>query len=106
MIVTTFGFVGAPISPCFVRIELRIERGILFRLSGVSRTAAKSAQARIRSALLSCGYRWPGKAITVNIAPAELSRTSTAYDLPIALCILAAEGHISKERLSEIAAEG
>ena len=106
MIVTTFGFVGAPISPCFVRIELRIERGILFRLSGVSHTAAKSAQARIRSALLSCGYRWPGKAITVNIAPAELSRTSTAYDLPIALCILAAEGHISKERLSEIAAAG
>ena len=106
MIVTTFGFVGGPISPCFVRIELRIERGMLFRLSGVSSTAAKSAKARIRSALLSCGYRWPGKAITVNIAPADLSRTSTAYDLPIALCILAAEGHICKKRLREIAASG
>ena len=106
MIVTTFGYVGAPISPCFVRIELRIERGMLFRLSGVSSSSAKSAKARIRSALLSCGYRWPGKAITVNIAPADLSRTSTAYDLPIALCILAAEGHISKPRLREIAASG
>ena len=106
MIVTTFGFVGGPISPCFVRIELRVERGMLFRLSGVSGSSAKSAKARIRSALLSCGYRWPGKAITVNIAPADLSRTSTSYDLPIALCILAAEGHISKCRLKIIATSG
>tara|TARA_B110000444_G_scaffold261501_1_gene314302 strand:- start:4745 stop:5047 length:303 start_codon:yes stop_codon:yes gene_type:complete len=76
---------------------------MLFRLSGVS---GSSAKARIRSALLSCGYRWPGKAITVNIAPADLSRTSTSYDLPIAMCILAAEEHISKSRLKIISTSG
>ncbi|MDA1382633.1 MAG: magnesium chelatase, partial [Bacteroidetes bacterium] len=88
MIVSTFGFAGSPGSPSFVRVELRIERGVLFRISGFSSQAAKASSARIRSALMSCGHRWPGKAITVNIAPAEVSRTSTAYDLPIALAIL------------------
>ena len=94
MIVSTFGFAGSPGSPSFVRVELRIERGILFRISGFSAQAAKASFARIRSALMSCGHRWPGKAITVNIAPAEVSRTSTAYDLPIALAILASQGAI------------
>ena len=106
MIVSTFGFAGSPGSPSFVRVELRIERGILFRISGFSSQAAKASSARIRSALMSCGHRWPGKAITVNIAPAEVSRTSTAYDLPIALAILASQGAIPTSGLSSLASAG
>jgi magnesium chelatase family protein len=106
MIVSTFGFAGLPGSPSFVRVELRFERGILFRISGFSIQAAKASSARIRSALMSCGHRWPGKAITVNLAPADLSRTSTAFDLPIALAILASRGVIPKSALPYIASAG
>jgi magnesium chelatase family protein len=106
MIVSTFGFAGSPGSPSFVRVELRFERGILFRISGFSSQAAKASSARIRSALMSCGHRWPGKAITVNIAPAEMSRTSTAYDLPVTLAILASRGVIPKSSLQYLASAG
>jgi magnesium chelatase family protein len=55
---------------------------------------------------MSCGHRWPGKAITVNIAPAEVSRTSTAYDLPIALAILASQGVIPTSGLRSLSSAG
>ncbi len=106
MIVSTFGFAGSPGSPSFVRVELRLERGILFRISGISNQAARAAATRIRSALMACGHRWPGKAITVNLAPADLSRTSTAFDLPIALAVLASSGIIPSSSLKHIAAAG
>jgi magnesium chelatase family protein len=106
MIVSTFGFAGSPGSPSFVRVELRLERGVLFRISGISNQAARASATRIRSALMACGHRWPGKAITVNLAPADLSRTSTAYDLPIALAVLASSGIIPSSALTHIAAAG
>ena len=106
MIISTFGFAGSPGSPSFARVELRIERGILFRISGMSHQAAISSATRIRSALMACGHRWPGKAITVNLAPAELSRTSTAFDLPIALAVLASSGIIPPSSLKHIASAG
>ena len=103
----TFGFVGnADYLPSFVRLELRVERGFMFRLSGVTSSAAKALQARVRSALLTCGYRWPGKAITVNIAPATTARSTTELDLPIALSILAALGKIPKSSIKGIAFSG
>ena len=97
MVVPTFGFVGNSDMPSFVRVELRVERGFLFRLSEVNISATKSLQARVRSALISCGYRWPGKGITVNIAPASDARSTTQLDLSSALAILAAEGKIPKQ---------
>lgn len=106
MIVSTFGFAGSPGAPSFVRVELRLERGVLFRISGISNRAARASATRIRSALMACGHRWPGKAITVNLAPADLSRTSTAFDLPIALAVLASSGIIPSSSLKQIAAAG
>ena len=91
MVIQTFGFVGNADKPAFVRIELRIERGFLFRVSGVAYSSAKSLQARVRSALLSCNYRWPGKAITINISPSIEARCTPQLDLPIAIAILASE---------------
>lgn len=107
MLIKTFGFVGnADYLPSFVRVELRVERGFMFRLSGVTSSAAKALQARVRSALLTCGYRWPGKAITVNIAPATTARSTTELDLPIALSILAALGKIPKSSIKGTAFSG
>ena len=89
-----------------MRVELRIERGFLFRLSGLSTTAAKAAQTRIRSALLACGNRWPGKGISVNIAPATELRNTTELDLPIALALLAAQGVIAPSTIKSTAFSG
>lgn len=106
MLIKTFGFVGKTGMPSFVRVELRVERGFLFRLSGVNTSAAKALQARVRSALIACGYRWPGKGITVNISPAVQTRSTTQLDLPIALAILASEGQIPKQSIKHTAFSG
>ncbi len=106
MLIQTFGFVGTSNKPAFVRVELRIERGFLFRLSGVTSSSAKSLHARVRSALLSCNYKWPGKAITVNISPAAEARNTSQLDLPIALAILAAEGKIPENAIRNFAFSG
>lgn len=90
----------------FVRIELRVERGILFRISGMANTAARAAQARIRSALISCGYKWPGKGITINISPATSPSSARKFDLAIALCILVAEGKIHRSPLRNLILSG
>ena len=115
MLIKTFGFAEGS-SPDLarpekfradlVRIELRVERGILFRISGMGASAAKAAQARIRSALLSCGFKWPGKGITINVSPASISRNSSNYDLAIALCILAAEGKVPTNKIEELIISG
>ena len=106
MLIETFGVVGNSDRPSFVRVELIIERGFLFRLSGLSTTAAKAAQTRIRSALLTCGNRWPGKDISVNIAPATELRNTTELDLPIALALLAAQGVIAPSTIKSTAFSG
>lgn len=106
MLIETFGVVGNSDRPSFVRVELRIERGFLFRLSGLSTTAAKAAQTRIRSALLAFGNRWPGKGISVNIAPATELRNTTELDLPIALALLAAQGVIAPSTIKSTAFSG
>ncbi len=106
MLIKTLGFVGNADLPSFIRLELRVERGFMFRLSGVTSSAAKALQGRVRSALLTCGYRWPGKAITVNIASATTARSTTELDLPIALSILAALGKIPKSSIKGTAFSG
>lgn len=110
MLIKTFGFAegSSPdlAHPNLVRIELRVERGILFRISGMAGNAAKAAQARIRSALLSCGYKWPVKGITINISPATESRNSSMYDLAIATCILAAEGKVPNKKIDKLVISG
>lgn len=60
----------------------------------------------MRSALLSCNYKWPGKAITVNISPAAEARNTTQLDLFIALEILAAEGNIPENAIRNFAFSG
>ena len=90
MLIETFGVVGNSDRPSFVRVELRIERGFLFRLSGLSTTAAKAA-IEIRSA--HCLWnRWPG-GISVNIAPAMAEHCD---DLP-QHCLLALRALCSRQ---------
>ena len=62
-------------------------------------SAVRESQQRIKSAIEHLGFRWPGKGITINLAPAGLRKEGAAYDLPLALGILAASGQIESRGL-------
>lgn len=73
-----------------VTIETAIIQGIGIHIVGLAVEQVKESLLRTITALLTCGYSIPGKKIIINIAPADLSKTGSAYDLPMALSILAA----------------
>src|SRR5262245_41846258 len=68
---------------------------------GLAEGAVKESKDRIRAAVKNCGYTFPSKRITINLAPADIKKEGSAYDLPMAVGILAAEGLIEKQRLNE-----
>lgn len=83
-----------------VTIEVNALRGIKFFLVGLPDNAVKESQQRINSAFHQNGLRFPSKQIIVNMAPADIKKEGSAYDLPIAVGILAADEKISTEKLS------
>jgi len=84
-----------------VTVEVRVDRGIHFLMVGLPDSAVRESQQRIKSAIEHLGYRWPGKGITINLAPAGLRKEGAAYDLPLALGILAASEQIEPAGLDE-----
>ena len=87
------------ISATLVTIEVNALRGIKFYLVGLPDNAVKESQQRINSALHHNGLRFPSKQIIVNMAPADIKKEGSAYDLPIAVGILAADEIISTTKL-------
>jgi len=78
-----------------VRVEVHVGGGkAAFQLVGLPDTAVREAKERVRAAVLSSGYRFPSRRLTVNLAPAEIPKAGSAYDLPIALGVLAASGAV------------
>jgi len=90
MLVKTFGSSVQGISAAIITIEVNISPGIKFSIVGLADNAIKESHQRIESALKNNGYHWPGRKIIVNMAPADIRKEGSAYDLPIALGILAA----------------
>jgi magnesium chelatase family protein len=68
---------------------------------GLPEGAVKESKDRIRAAVKNCGYTFPAKRITINLAPADIKKEGSAYDLPMAVGILAAEGNIDKILLED-----
>ena len=77
-----------------IRIEVNIDRGIAYHLIGLPDSAIRESGYRISAALKNSGFRMPGKKITINLAPADLRKEGSAYDLPMAIGILVASGQI------------
>lgn len=75
-----------------VTVEVEIDRGIGLHLWGLADAAVKESVLRTTTALVSQGYHIPGKKIVINLAPADLRKNGSGYDLPIALGIIAASG--------------
>lgn len=78
-----------------VTVEVNIERGIGIYLVGLADAAVKESLLRTTTALESLGFQIPGKKIVINLAPADLRKNGSGYDLPIALGIIAASGQYS-----------
>lgn len=101
MLVKTFGYAVQGINATKVTIEVSIGIGINFYLVGLPDSAVKESQQRIDTALKQVGLKIPGKQITVNMAPADIRKEGSAYDLPIAIGILAASEQISDAKITE-----
>lgn len=83
-----------------VSVEVHISNGLpALTLVGLPETTVKEARDRVRSAIINCGFSFPPKRITVNLAPADLPKEGGRYDLSIALAILVASEQLRGDRL-------
>ena len=82
-----------------IAVEVNVDKGIGYHLVGLPDNAIRESNFRIAAALLNNGYKIPGKKITINMAPADLRKEGSAYDLTLALGILSASGQIMAEEL-------
>ena len=99
MLVKVYGAAVQGVDATIVTIEVNTSRGVKFFLVGLPDAAVKESHERIRAALGNTGYKVPAAQITVNMAPADIRKEGSAYDLPIAIGILAASDIIVTERL-------
>ena len=97
MLVKTYGSAVEGISAVTVTVEVNISQGVGYNLVGLPDNAVKESSHRINAAFETNGFRWPGKKITVNMAPADMRKEGASFDLPIAIGILAASGQIPDE---------
>jgi magnesium chelatase family protein len=101
MLVKTFGSAVYGISATTITVEVNCDVGTRFYLVGLPDNAVKESQQRLLAAFKNIGMKMPGRKIVVNMAPADIRKEGSAYDLTIALGILAASEQISGEGLSD-----
>lgn len=101
MLVKTYGSAVYGVDAITITVEVNIDTGINFFLVGLPDSAVKESQQRIDAALSNNGYRLPGKKITINMAPADIRKEGSAYDLPLALGILAASEQITAPHIEQ-----
>ena len=99
MLVKTFAAALQGISAMIVTIEVNCTKGIQFLLVGLPDVAVRESHERIISALQENGYKFPRQRVVINMAPADIRKEGTAYDLPLAIGILAAAGDLEPTRL-------
>ncbi|AZI67051.1 ATP-binding protein [Kaistella daneshvariae] len=102
MLVKIYGSAIHGVSAQTITIEVNVDTGgVGYHLVGLPDNAIKESSYRISAALKNIGFKIPGKKITINMAPADLRKEGSAYDLSIALGILAASEQIKAENISE-----
>ncbi|MCF8366510.1 MAG: YifB family Mg chelatase-like AAA ATPase [Bacteroidales bacterium] len=101
MLVKVFGSAIQGVNAITITVEVNIGKGVNFFLVGLPDSAVKESQQRIESALTYNGFRLPGKKIVINMAPADIRKEGSAYDLTIALGVLAASEQIKSENIDQ-----
>ncbi len=99
MLVKTFGSAVVGVDAITITIEVNADRGFKFFMVGLPDNAVKESQHRIESALKNVGLKMPGKKLVINMAPADIRKEGSAYDLTIAIGILAASGQMNNEEV-------
>ncbi|KPM33585.1 Mg chelatase, subunit ChlI [Croceitalea dokdonensis DOKDO 023] len=101
MLIKVFGSAVFGVEATTVVVEVNIDKGIGYHLVGLPDNAIKESNYRIAAALQNNGYKIPGKKITINMAPADLRKEGSAYDLTLALGILSASNQIKSEHIEK-----
>ncbi|SDT65016.1 magnesium chelatase family protein [Mucilaginibacter mallensis] len=101
MLVKTFGSAVFGIEAITITVEVNIAAGTKFFIVGLPDNAIKESYFRIESALRNCGFRMPRQQVVVNMAPADIRKEGSAYDLTIVTGVLAASGQIETENLDK-----
>ena len=101
MLVKTFGAAVQGVSATIITIEVNVTQGVQFFLVGLPDNAVKESRERIVSALRQNGHAFPRTQMVINMAPADIRKEGTAYDLPLAIGILAADEKIAADKLSQ-----
>ncbi len=101
MLVKTFGSAVYGIEALTITVEVNIASGTKFFIVGLADVAVKESYFRIESALRNCGFRMPRQQVVVNMAPADIKKEGSSYDLTIAFGVLAASSQIDAEQLDK-----
>ncbi len=101
MLVKTYGSAVFGVDALTITIEVSIGGGNKYHIVGLPDNAIKESLRRIESAIQTTGLRMPRQKIVVNLAPADIRKEGSAYDLPIAIGILAASGQLEEQLLAE-----
>ncbi|MGB7842110.1 MAG: YifB family Mg chelatase-like AAA ATPase [Salinimicrobium sp.] len=101
MLVKVYGSAVFGVEATTITVEVNVDTGIGYHLVGLPDIAVKESSFRIAAALKNVGRNFPGKKITVNMAPADLRKEGSAYDLTFAMGILIASGQIKAENIGD-----
>lgn len=101
MLTKVYGSAVFGVEATTITVEVNIDKGIGYHLVGLPDNAIKESNYRIAAALQNNGYKIPGKKITLNMAPADMRKEGSAYDLTLAIGILVASDQIKAEHLDE-----
>ncbi|CCH56099.1 Mg chelatase, subunit ChlI [Fibrisoma limi BUZ 3] len=98
MLAKTFGAAVYGVNATIITIEVAVGQGLRFFMVGLPDSAVKESEQRVEASLKFFGYRMPRQKVVVNLAPADIRKEGTAYDLPIALCVLQSSEQMNTER--------
>jgi len=101
MLVKVYGSAVFGVEATTITVEVNIDKGIGYHLVGLPDNAVKESNYRIAAALQNNGYKIPGKKITINMAPADLRKEGSAYDLTLAMGILKASSQIKGDAIAK-----
>jgi len=101
MLIKAYGSAVHGISATTITIEVNITFGIRFFIVGLADNAVKESQKRVESAIITNGFDWPRKRVVINMAPADIRKEGSVYDLPMALAVLAASEQLHTEMFAD-----
>lgn len=98
MLAKTYGSAVYGVNATMITIEVTVVQGLRFFMVGLPDSAVKESEQRVEASLKFFNYKMPRQKVVVNLAPADIRKEGSAYDLPIALCVLQSSEQITTER--------